>query len=111
MKTVEELKAEIISCNTDAFYKSGIWERKRVEILERDHYECQRCLGKFGFVKHVKITKANTVHHIVELKDAPDLMLNDDNLISLCRNCHDEVHGRIPKYFHKKKKRVTEERW
>lgn len=111
MKTIEEIKADVIVGNTDSLYKSMYWENKREEILRRDHYQCQRCLGKFGDVKRIKLKKANTVHHIVELKDNPDLMLDDDNLISLCNNCHNIIHDRVPKYFYKKKKRVTEERW
>ncbi len=111
MKTIEQIRADVIAGDTDSLYKSGYWEDKRLNILKRDHYQCQRCLGKFGNVDRIRLKKANTVHHIIELKDAPELMLEDDNLISLCSNCHNIVHDRVPKCFYKKKKRVTEERW
>lgn len=41
-----------------------------------------------------RIHRAVCVHHIKELKDHPELALDDDNLISLCHKCHDRVHGR-----------------
>lgn len=77
------------------FYKSTVWINKRKEILKRDHNECQRCKSKGGF------SKAECVHHIKHLKDRPDLSLVDDNLISLCNVCHNEVH---PEKLHRKDK-------
>ena len=68
------------------FYKSSAWEKKRLEILERDNYECQRCKEKGGF------SPATCVHHIKHLKDRPDLALDDDNLVSLCDACHNLEH-------------------
>ena len=40
----------------------------------------------------------DTVHHIIELtpiniNDA-NITLNPDNLITVCNQCHDEIHGR-----------------
>ena len=94
------------------FYNWGKWKRKRKEILERDHYECQVCKSKG---KH---TKANTVHHVKFLKKFPELALEDyyyfagkkyRNLISVCRDCHEKIHR------HRRKKPaekpLTEEKW
>ena len=61
------------------FYKSSTWEKKRLEILERDNYECQVCKEEGGFAP------ATTVHHILHLENRPDLALDDDNL--LCLRC------------------------
>lgn len=68
------------------FYKSGVWVRKRQEILARDNFECQRCkmMGKVGI--------GNVVHHIKHLEFYPALALSDDNLVTLCERCHYEVH-------------------
>ena len=44
-----------------------------------------------------KIRRAEEVHHIVELKEHPELGLEDDNLISLCVKCHNLRHGRTPR--------------
>lgn len=88
-------------CN--AFYWSRKWKHKRDEIFRRDHYECQMCVqrikqaAKDGTQLHgydARIHRAVCVHHIKELKDHPELALDNDNLISLCHKCHDRVHDR-----------------
>lgn len=70
------------------FYASPAWRKIRKEALKRDRNACVQCKdnGKF--------TRANTVHHIQELKDAPHLALVLSNLQSLCHACHDKVHAR-----------------
>lgn len=68
------------------FYKTMAWRRKRLEILERDNYECQLCK------REGKYNKGNTVHHIKHLEDRPDLALVDDNLLSVCAACHNREH-------------------
>lgn len=93
------------------FYTWEKWKRVRKEVLKMDKYECQLCKNRG------KYTKANTVHHVNHLKNSPDKALEiwysiggkkKRNLISLCHQCHDEVHGyRVPEH----KKPLTEERW
>lgn len=93
------------------FYTWEKWKLVRKEVLKLDKYECQLCKSRG------KYTKANTVHHINHLKIRPDMALEiyymiggkkKRNLISLCHQCHDEVHGfRVPE----NKKPLTEERW
>lgn len=75
----------------DAFYKSQAWVKKRQEILERDHWECQRC-ARNGLLTSRE--EKLVVHHILELKDYPELRLDDDNLETLCFNCHEIMHDR-----------------
>lgn len=103
-----------------AFYNSKEWKHKRLQILERDLYECQECRerlrlaaveGRKLYGEDAKIRRATEVHHIKELKDYPTLGLNDDNLISLCARCHNDKHGRRPKIITRKKKIVSEEKW
>lgn len=102
------------------FYNSKNWKIKRVDILKRDHFECQDCVKRLkeaaanGTQLHGedrRIRQATEVHHIKELKEYPELGLEDDNLISLCTKCHNARHGRYIKQFVKKKKRLTEEKW
>src|SRR5690625_1690206 len=69
-----------------AFYKSVAWQKARELALVRDSYMCQRCL------RNKRVTKANVVHHIKELRDYPDLALELDNLESLCHSCHTRHH-------------------
>lgn len=102
------------------FYNSSAWIKKREEILIRDHYECQDCRKRIQENKESdlhgwqrRIQKARQVHHIIELKERPDLALDDSNLISLCVMCHNIRHGREPFAFKakEKKKKVTNEMW
>jgi 5-methylcytosine-specific restriction protein A len=93
------------------FYKSKEWYHLRKEVLVEYKGECQRCKAK-GFY-----TKANTVHHVQFVRRHPRYALSKtytfqgeeyQNLIPLCHNCHEEVHGYRAK---KKTKPLTEEKW
>lgn len=109
VKTLEYYRELIADGKELVFYKSNLWEKKRLEILERDNYECQRCLGKLGTINKPRLTKANTVHHIVEVKEDSSHMLDDDNLISVCKQCHNIIHNRGTKINKKTfKKKITE---
>ena len=77
-----------------AFYHTTAWERKRRKILERDHNSCQRCRQKGRYQRAV------TVHHVRHLKDS--------NLMSLCSECHEEMH---PEKHKRKTGYENEERW
>ena len=68
------------------FYKSSQWLKKRKEILERDNFECQMCKERGLY------SSAYAVHHIRHYQSNPELALTDDNLLSLCAECHNEVH-------------------
>lgn len=91
-----------------------------MQILDRDHYECQDCRKRIKDAaasgtqligRDRKIWRAEEVHHIQELKEHPELGLDNDNLVSLCTQCHNLRHGRAPKRFARKKKLPSEERW
>lgn len=103
-----------------AFYNSSAWKHKRMQILDRDHYECQDCRKRIKDTavsgtqligRDRKIWRAEEVHHIQGLKEHPELGLDDDNLVSLCTQCHNLRHGRAPKRFARRKKLASEERW
>lgn len=69
-------------------YNSAKWKKIRNYILTRDFYMCKIC-GEIN---------CDTVHHIIELtpiniNDA-NITLNPDNLITVCKQCHDEIHSR-----------------
>jgi len=102
------------------FYDSAAWKHKRLQILTRDHHECQDCrkrltaaavAGEILNGKDRMIRRAEEVHHIKELKEHPELALSDDNLVSLCISCHNLRHGRAPKKFKRKHKLASKERW
>ena len=73
----------------DAFYSSRTWRKVRKSILERDDYLCQKCL------EEDRPMPADTVHHIIHLRDDPMLALEPTNLISLCHECHEREHDRF----------------
>ena len=98
------------------FYNSSDWKRKRVEILKRDNWECQDCVSRVKSNENLRgyervINRANEVHHVKELREYPNLALEDDNLISLCTVCHNKRHGRETYRFNAPKERLTKEMW
>lgn len=67
------------------FYQTKEWRKARKLALQRDHYLCQLRISKNC------TRKANTVHHIEELEDYPELALTLSNLTSCCYACHEET--------------------
>ena len=86
-----------------------------MEILQRDHFECVCCRARGRY------THAVIVHHVRHLEDAPELALSDTytdgrgavqrQLISVCRDCHENVchPERLKRY--ESAEPVTSERW
>ena len=70
------------------FYNSSEWKTIRNFVLQRDFYMCTICGAPH----------AKTVHHIKELTPLnigdPAIAMNPNNLITVCMQCHDEIHGR-----------------
>jgi 5-methylcytosine-specific restriction enzyme A len=103
------------------FYWRSEWQEEiRPAVLDRDHYECQRCLYKWDSEKYPnvrpkKLTRASTVHHIYPLEQYPEYAKEMWNLVSLCYRCHNEVEGRnwfkFKAYKRLEKPQVNEERW
>lgn len=67
-------------------YRNGVSLETRREILERDRYTCALCVevddGEFSKMQ---------IHHITPVSEGG----NDDksNLITLCFNCHKDLHS------------------
>ena len=106
---------EIAKGNTDKFYHSTDFDIAREKVLTRDKYTCQFFLGKWNdgihFPNHIKIVKANTVHHIIPIKQRPDLALDIDNMISLSFEAHEIIEERHKGTWRKRKKTITKEMW
>ena len=66
------------------FYSSKLWKSKREEIKALDKGLCQRCLIKFGIVTMENLE----THHIEPLIVKWDKRLQNNNLITLCIQCH-----------------------
>lgn len=69
-------------------YHTKYWINIRSAVLTRDHNECQVC-AEMG-----KVRQAEVVHHIKPVEDFPDRFDDLSNLVSLCRECHETLHGR-----------------
>lgn len=73
-------------------YSSERWKRLRLVKLYNDPL-CERCL-KVG-----KTVPADDVHHVVSFMSVDDpvgrrrLAYDYENLMSLCRACHNELHN------------------
>lgn len=63
------------------------WRKVRQNVRQRD-LKCLYCWYKDRY------SPIECVHHIVprEVKDEEDYVFNENNCISLCRECHKEVH-------------------
>lgn len=72
------------------FYQSDAWVRCRKGYLAKVGGLCERCAAK-GLV-----VPAEIVHHKTPLTalniHRPEIALNYDNLMALCRDCHGAVH-------------------
>ena len=70
------------------FYRSDAWKIARAMKIASAAGTCEMC-GKPG----------KEVHHIVHLTPEnvsdPNISLNQDNLMLLCTECHNKVHGRF----------------
>ena len=72
-----------VSTENHRIRTSAAYRNWRTEVLSRDKYICQRC-GKEG-------GKLN-VHHIKSFCANKELRTSIDNGITLCEECHREVH-------------------
>ena len=80
------------------FYCCKPWLHLRQQVLQHQHYECQRCRTKGRY------EPATVVHHKQTVRKRPDLALTESNCEALCDQCHYEEH-------HKHKPHWNDERW
>lgn len=73
----------------DNFYWSKEWRHKRSGILIRDNSECQVCKSQGKVTINTKLI----IHHIKPLEFFPSFRLSDSNLITVCLDCHNVIHG------------------
>lgn len=72
------------------FYSSATWQTCRNNYAAMRGHLCEDCLRRGIYRPGVE------VHHIEELTplniNRPEVALNYDNLVLLCRECHKERH-------------------
>lgn len=59
--------------------KDPRWQKKRLEIMQRDNFTCQHCLST---------DKPLQVHHLVYEKGKKPWAYKNEELITLCEECH-----------------------
>jgi 5-methylcytosine-specific restriction endonuclease McrA len=109
--TVEEIRELAKASKLSRFYNTRRWRVLSKEVIAENNNECYRCkqAGKYR--------RAEVVHHVMELKSHPELAYSKKyvdftdgtvhlQLMPLCRQCHEEIHGRVPGLH-----ALTPERW
>lgn len=81
------------------YYNTKLWRNLRDTYL-RDNPLCECCRDHYD-----KVTPATEVHHKIPFlrgrteEERTELLLDDTNLMSVCRECHLEIHNnKIPEY-------------
>lgn len=81
----------------NVFYSSENWKHLRAYKLFENPF-CEE------HAKHGETVVATEVHHIIDIKDRPDLCIDWTNLMSLCSSCHSR---KTMQNLNKKKKDET----
>lgn len=64
------------------FLKDGRWQRKRLEIMERDDFKCKQCGA----------TNDLQVHHLRYFNGRKPWEYSNEDLVTLCGKCHRNAH-------------------
>lgn len=98
----QHLGTHFPSEDANAFYLSAAWGRLKRAAKKRDAYTCQACLHIFDMHSPGMI-----VHHIrprelfdTQGKDVHPVADDPQNLVTLCRGCHQKTHaGHFPRFL------------
>ena len=64
--------------------KDGRWQKKRLEIMQRDEFKCTHCGDS---------TKTLNVHHKEYIKGKKPWDYDNSNFLCLCETCHENIHN------------------
>ena len=108
-----QLRALIQAGRKAEFYSWPEWRALRPDVLALDHHECVRCRE----IRR-KFRRAKIVHHVKHLEDRPDLALSvwdpetgERQLVSVCKQCHEELHPESQRQYKHIRAPLTAERW
>lgn len=106
------LQERIDAGRQDLFYGWKPWKRKAAEVRRMDHNECQKCKARGRY------RRGYIVHHVKHLDERPDLALSifdpdtgERQLVTLCKDCHEEEHPESLVILPKSREELTVERW
>ena len=74
--------------NYQELLKSPEWQRKRLNIFNRDDWSCKSC-GDTKNQLHA--------HHIYYEKNLKPWEYDDECIVTLCDSCHQDIHSEINK--------------
>lgn len=110
---IARLQEMVLDGTSDLFYSWRGWKHRREEVLRLDRFECQRCK-----TVRKRYRRATIVHHVKHLTERPDLALavwdpntGERQLVSVCKQCHEELHPESQRQFAQESEPVTAERW
>lgn len=63
--------------------------KKKLLLYKEQGGCCAYCGGHFG-------TESLEIHHLVSVSENPSLALSTRNMVLLCHECHQKVHGKLP---------------
>ena len=72
------------------FYRSAAWQQARLIKITSANGRCEKCGGVGEEVHHIVHVSSSNVNDV-------KVTLNQDNLILLCKECHNKEHCRFDK--------------
>ena len=67
--------------------KDGRWQKKRLEIMQRDSFKCLACKSENNL----------HVHHLYYEKGHMIWEYDNESLVTLCESCHSIIHKDLAK--------------
>lgn len=77
--------------------KDPRWQKKRLEIMQRDNFTCQLCGSK---------EKTLNVHHMYYDRIFEPWNYSDDAYLTVCEDCHNKAHEDIKRKIMSRKARI-----
>ena len=94
----EEIINELWNRDSFLIYKKR-WAEMKQWILKRDNYKCKFC--EYNLSKDFYSSGCLHVHHIIPASKEMAIYFDEDNLITVCEECHKRLHGADKhKYMH-----------
>lgn len=127
MVTTQQIQKWITDGELWRFYKTKEWISLKNSVLAAGHYECKICrqqgkITRYDIDEQGRKHLLSTVHHVNHVRSHPELAMSrtfrdpntnevKDNLIPVCKACHNKLHPEKRKNNSKKNCYTNVERW